>query len=181
MISKKQIITLVVVLALIGLAGIITSVNKNKNINKQNEQPVTVVDQDTNLDNLTNSNEQLANNTKTEDINSVKTKTMTDIKEFSYEVLKEGAGIVAVAKKTVTVDYKGMFLDGKVFDQGTFPFTLGIGQVVQGFDKGVLGMKVGETRKIYIPSDMGYGARGAGATIPPNTDLIFEVTLKSIQ
>ncbi len=178
MISKKQIITLVVVLALIGLAGISMSVSKNKNT--ENDQSEVVTDQDIESSDLTNSdNKLIINNTKAE--NPAKSKTMTDIKEFSYEVLKEGTGVAAVANKTVTVDYKGMFLDGKIFDQGTFPFTLGIGQVVQGFDKGVLGMKVGETRKIYIPSDMGYGARGAGAAIPPNTDLIFEVTLKSIQ
>lgn len=105
---------------------------------------------------------------------------MTDIKDFSFEVLKEGSGAEAVVNNTTTVQYKGMFVDGKVFDQGEFSFVLGIGQVVQGFDKGVLGMKVGESRKIYIPSEMGYGSRGAGSAIPPNTDLIFEVTLKSI-
>ncbi len=180
MISKKQIITLVAVLVLIGLAGISMSVNKAKNTNSNQEgEQVVNQDQNTDLGDLTNSNETLVDNKKAE--NPAKSKTMTDIKEFSYEILKEGTGAAAVANKTVTVDYKGMFLDGKIFDQGTFPFTLGIGQVVQGFDKGVLGMKVGETRKIYIPSDMGYGARGAGAAIPPNTDLIFEVTLKSIQ
>jgi FKBP-type peptidyl-prolyl cis-trans isomerase len=179
MISKKQIITLVVVLVLIAIAGIIMSVNKKTDTIV--DQQVNIQNQDTPLEELTNNSETLIDNTKAENNNSAKPKTMTDIKEFSYEVLKEGTGAVAVANKTVTVDYKGTFLDGKIFDQGTFPFTLGVGQVVQGFDKGVLGMKVGESRKIYIPSEMGYGARGAGATIPPNTDLIFEVTLKSIQ
>jgi FKBP-type peptidyl-prolyl cis-trans isomerase len=182
MISKKQVITLVVVLVLIGLAGISMSVNKTKNTNSNQEgEQVVTQDQNTDEGDLTNGNEELINNIKVETNTSAKSKTMTDIKEFSYEVLKEGTGVAATANKSVTVDYKGMFLDGKIFDQGTFPFTLGIGQVVQGFDKGVLGMKVGETRKIYIPSEMGYGTRGAGATIPPNTDLIFEVTLKSIQ
>lgn len=172
MISKKQIITLVAVLILIGLAGIIVSVNKNKNVEvEQEEVKVTNQDQNTVPDDLVKGDEKLQDNSK----------KMTDIKEFSFDVLKEGTGVAAVANKEVTVDYKGMFLDGKVFDQGTFPFTLGVGQVVAGFDKGVLGMKVGETRKIYIPSEMGYGARGAGAAIPPNSDLIFEVTLKSIK
>src|SRR5574343_472939 len=101
------------------------------------------------------------------------TKNMTDIKEFSFDVLKEGTGPEAKTNNAVTVQYKGMFIDGKAFDQGEFSFLLGVGQVVPGFDKGVLGMQVGETRKVYIPSEMGYGARGAGAAIPPNTDLVF--------
>lgn len=174
MINKKHIITFGVFAVLLILAYVTMYASKPKN--------------DQNSINQSGANqvgEPVINNQEQEKLTDGETKQeskkMTDIKEFSYEVLKEGTGIAAVANKTVTVDYKGMFLDGKIFDQGTFPFTLGVGQVVQGFDKGVLGMKVGETRKIYIPSDMGYGARGAGAAIPPNTDLIFEVTLKSIQ
>lgn len=150
---------------------------------KQNNKPAKI--NDTNIDqsqlnDLTDSDKSV-NNVADNSINNLKNKNMNDIKEFSYEVLVPGSGQTAMAGNNVTVAYKGTFIDGKVFDQGEFPFTVGVGQVVPGFDKGVLGMQIGETRKIYIPSDMGYGARGAGAAIPPNTDLIFEVTLKSIQ
>lgn len=175
MISKKQWLTLLAVAVLIVLAFISLSANK-KNSNKEIED----TDDQIKIEEVTNDQSVNTDGSNTLKDETTK-KTMTDIKEFSFDVLKEGTGVAAVVSKEVTVDYKGMFLDGKVFDQGTFPFTLGVGQVVQGFDKGVLGMKVGETRKIYIPSEMGYGARGAGAAIPPNSDLIFEVTLKSIK
>lgn len=175
MISKKQWLTLVAVAVLLVLAFILISSNK------RNDKEVDDINNEANTENTVNDQVGDTDKLKDESIKIDTKKIMTDIKEFSFEVLKEGTGVAAVAGKEVTVDYKGTFLDGKVFDQGTFPFTLGVGQVVQGFDKGVLGMKVGETRKIYIPSEMGYGARGAGASIPPNTDLIFEVTLKSIK
>lgn len=146
----------------------------------QNKKDDTVQPTAEDVQNLTNEEPASQPILKEETIKNNNKNSMTDIKEFSFEVLKEGAGQESAVNNNVTVEYKGMFIDGKVFDQGEFPFVLGVGQVVQGFDKGVLGMKVGETRKIYIPSEMGYGARGAGSAIPPNTDLIFEVTLKSI-
>ena len=82
--------------------------------------------------------------------------------------------------------YRGSLLsDGSVFDssieRGTpFEFTLGTGMVIQGWDKGLLNMCVGEKRRLKIPADLGYGARGAGASIPPNSDLVFEVELIEI-
>lgn len=96
-----------------------------------------------------------------------------------------GSGAEAVAGMEVTVHYIGMFEDGRVFDQsvgrGPFSFKLGAGMVIKGWDMGVAGMKVGGKRKLVIPSDLGYGTRGAGSTIPPNTTLVFDVELLGVQ
>lgn len=98
-----------------------------------------------------------------------------------------GTGIEATPGKKVTVTYIGALPDGTVFDasknhgDGTFSFTLGAGQVIQGWDKGVAGMKVGGKRQLVIPPDMGYGSRGAGDAIPPNATLLFEIELLGVQ
>ena len=93
-----------------------------------------------------------------------------------------GDGDEAVAGQTVEVHYTGWLTDGTKFDSShdrnqTFSFKLGAGQVIAGWDQGVAGMKIGGTRKLTIPADMGYGARGAGGVIPPNATLIFKVEL----
>lgn len=97
-----------------------------------------------------------------------------------------GTGAEAVAGKTVTVHYLGMLPDGTVFDGSKkrgqpFTFTLGAGQVIQGWDQGVAGMKVGGTRQLIIPPDLAYGSQGAGAAIPPNATLIFQVELLDVK
>jgi FKBP-type peptidyl-prolyl cis-trans isomerase FkpA len=98
-----------------------------------------------------------------------------------------GTGLEATTGKVVTVTYTGWLYSatasdnkGTQFDAGTFSFTLGSGQVISGFDQGVLGMKVGGKRTLLIPSSMGYGSTGSGA-IPPNAGLVFEVTLSAVQ
>jgi FKBP-type peptidyl-prolyl cis-trans isomerase FkpA len=98
-----------------------------------------------------------------------------------------GTGTEATTGKTVTVTYSGWLYSatasdnkGAQFDAGTFSFTLGSGQVISGFDQGVLGMKVGGKRTLLIPSSMGYGSTGSGS-IPPNAGLVFEVTLTAVQ
>lgn len=97
-----------------------------------------------------------------------------------------GTGEEAVAGKTVVVNYTGSFADGKIFDSSIprgepFAFMLGAGQVIQGWDEGVAGMKVGGKRTLVISPEKAYGERGAGAVIPPNTTLIFEVELLDVQ
>jgi FKBP-type peptidyl-prolyl cis-trans isomerase FkpA len=101
------------------------------------------------------------------------------------ETIKAGAGAEAKAGQRVTVHYVGTLTDGSKFDSSRdrgegFRFTLGKGEVIQGWDKGVAGMRVGELRKLTIPSTLGYGARGFPPVIPPNATLVFEVELLSV-
>ncbi|MBP9708367.1 MAG: FKBP-type peptidyl-prolyl cis-trans isomerase [Oligoflexales bacterium] len=97
-----------------------------------------------------------------------------------------GTGAEAMPDKTVTVHYTGMFMDRSKFDssldRGTpFKFVLGGGQVIQGWDVGILGMKVGGKRTLVIPPHLAYGERGAGDVIPPNSTLLFEVELLGVE
>ena len=97
-----------------------------------------------------------------------------------------GTGDVAVAGKTASVHYTGWLENGKKFDSSVdrgqpFSFPLGSGRVIKGWDEGVQGMKVGGKRKLTIPSDLGYGSRGAGGVIPANATLIFDVELLGVR
>jgi peptidylprolyl isomerase len=98
--------------------------------------------------------------------------------------LEVGTGAEAVAGQTVSVNYRGSLTNGKEFDssygRGPFSFRLGGGQVIQGWDEGVAGIKVGGKRKLVIPPDLGYGSRGAGGVIPPDATLVFEVELLKV-
>lgn len=106
--------------------------------------------------------------------------------ELEIKVLKEGTGDQEAKQGDfVKVHYTGTLEDGTKFDSSVdrgepFEFTLGVGQVIQGWDQGVSGMKIGEKRKLTIPPELGYGASGAGSAIPPNAVLIFEVELLEI-
>ena len=95
-----------------------------------------------------------------------------------------GDGAEARAGQTVAVNYRGTLANGTEFDssygRGPFSFPLGGGRVIQGWDEGVAGMKVGGKRKLVIPPDLAYGDRGAGGVIPPNATLTFEVELLRI-
>ena len=97
-----------------------------------------------------------------------------------------GTGDVAVVGKNVSVHYTGWLENGKKFDSSvdrgqSFSFPLGAGRVIKGWDEGVQGMKVGGKRKLTIPSELGYGSRGAGGVIPPNATLIFDVELLGVR
>ena len=95
-----------------------------------------------------------------------------------------GTGAQPQPGQTVTVHYTGMLENGTVFDssvqRGT-PAEFSVDQVIPGFREGIMGMKIGGKRKLFIPSALGYGAQGAGARIPPNSNLIFEVELISVK
>ncbi len=104
---------------------------------------------------------------------------------LKYMVMEEGTGKQAVSGKPVKVLYYGMLTNGKKFDdsfeRGTpIPFTLGIGQVIQGWDEGIALLKEGDKAVLFIPSDLGYGETGAGADIPPNAELVFYVELVAV-
>lgn len=105
---------------------------------------------------------------------------------FKKEDVVVGTGTEAKAGDKVTVNYAGTLDDGKKFDSSydrnaPFEFTLGAGEVIQGWDLGVDGMKVGGKRNLVIPPELGYGARGAGNIIPPNATLHFAVELLGVK
>lgn len=116
---------------------------------------------------------------------TVNNKKMADVTELQIEDLKVGTGAEAVAGKKITVNYTGTLTDGTKFDSSLnpgrtpFEFNLGAGQVIEGWDKGFAGMKVGGKRRLTIPSSMGYGPQGTGP-IPGNATLIFEVELLGV-
>jgi FKBP-type peptidyl-prolyl cis-trans isomerase len=104
---------------------------------------------------------------------------------LSHIELVEGTGPAAAAGQQVTVHYTGWLTDGTKFDSSRdrgqpFSFRLGAGQVIRGWDEGVAGMKVGGRRKLTVPSELGYGARGAGGVIPPGATLVFTVELLGV-
>ena len=118
---------------------------------------------------------------------------MDNVTSLQIQDATVGAGAEATAGKTVTVHYTGWLYDpkaadrhGKKFDSSRdhgepFQFRLGAGQVIRGWDEGVAGMKVGGKRTLIIPPQMGYGSRGAGSDIPPNSTLLFEVELLDVR
>ncbi len=110
---------------------------------------------------------------------------INNMDELKIEILKEGTGEEAKNNDLVSVHYTGTLLDGTKFDSSLdrgspFEFVLGAGSVIQGWEQGVLGMKVGEKRKLVIPPHLGYGASGSGI-IPPNAYLVFEVELLEVK
>jgi FKBP-type peptidyl-prolyl cis-trans isomerase len=108
------------------------------------------------------------------------------VAEVQSEQIRSGSGAEAKAGDTAEIHYVGSFPDGRKFDSSrdrgqTFSFKIGAGQVIRGFDAAVTGMKPGEIRKVTIPPELGYGARGAGSAIPPNSTLVFEIELVGLR
>lgn len=111
---------------------------------------------------------------------------------FSQTDLTVGTGTEATTGRRATVNYTGWLYDpaqpeskGRQFDtsagRGPFAFTLGAGQVIRGWDQGVVGMKVGGQRRLILPPELGYGSAGSGNVIPPNATLVFDIELLSVQ
>jgi peptidylprolyl isomerase len=117
---------------------------------------------------------------------SMSEQTTTTASGLQYVELVEGTGDSPKTGQKVTVHYTGTLEDGTKFDSSRdrndpFSFQIGVGQVIKGWDEGVLSMKIGGRRKLIIPADLGYGARGAGGVIPPNATLIFDVELLGVK
>ncbi|PIA77979.1 peptidylprolyl isomerase [Gaetbulibacter sp. 4G1] len=103
-----------------------------------------------------------------------------------YQIIQEGKGVKAEKGKTVSVHYKGQLADGTVFDSSykrnqPLEFPVGVGQVIAGWDEGICLLNVGDKARLVIPSDLGYGSRGAGGVIPPDATLIFDVELMDVK
>lgn len=103
-----------------------------------------------------------------------------------YQILQKGTGKQAEKGKTVSVHYKGQLADGTVFDSSykrkqPLEFPVGVGQVIPGWDEGIQLLQVGDKARLVIPSDLGYGSRGAGGVIPPDAILIFDVELMGVK
>lgn len=117
--------------------------------------------------------------------NSNNSNTMDNVSELKIETLKEGSGVAVKNGDKLSMHYVGTLTDGTKFDSSrdrgqAFEFVIGQGYVIQGWEQGVLGMKVGEVRKLTIPSSLGYGPNGVPGAIPPDATLIFEVELLKI-
>lgn len=142
------------------------------------------VSSEENAEDATKKKSKAQQTTKSGNKKMTRTKTVSGLE---YEVLQEGSGASPQPGNMVTVHYTGWLNkngqpSGEAFDSSfkrnqPFTFKIGVHQVIQGWDEGVMTMKIGEKRRLYIPSNLGYGARGAGAVIPANADLIFDVEL----
>jgi peptidylprolyl isomerase len=115
-------------------------------------------------------------------VSSEATTTASGLKYIDEQV---GTGESPSKGQRVKVHYTGKLTNGKKFDSSVdrkqpFEFTIGIGQVIRGWDEGVMSMKVGGKRQLIIPAELGYGARGAPPTIPPNAELVFDVELLGV-
>ena len=160
--NKKNLLVIIIIVIVIG-GGYFLLADKSSN-NLPVEEKTEEIKEEENMNNNTN---------------------VYEISGMKVEVLKEGTGEVSKTGDTVFVHYTGTLENGVKFDssvdKGTpFDFTVGQNRVIQGGELGVVGMKVGEKRKLTIPPELGYGSQGAGEIIPPNATLIFEVELLKI-
>lgn len=134
----------------------------------------------------TKENILIASNNMTEQTAGAGGEAVTTPSGLKYIEIEEGTGETPTRGQKVTVHYTGTLENGKKFDSSRdrndpFVFTIGVGQVIKGWDEGVGTMKVGGRRQLIIPSELGYGARGAGGVIPPNATLIFDVELLGVK
>lgn len=171
------IIVLIVILVVILVGGIIIYFSGNKNTDTQTQQTTETK----NVEKSINEQQPEAETKAPEN-----TESATNANGLKIEVLKEGTGTkVTKAGDGISVNYLGTLENGTKFDSSydrnqPFKFDLGAGQVIKGWDQGLIGMKIGEKRKLTIPPTLGYGSQAMGTKIPANSTLIFEVELLEI-
>jgi peptidylprolyl isomerase len=177
--NTKAVIGIIIVLGIIGVAVWLHKAPASP------AQPTTPVSTITGNDTMTET--PVVPNTpapSTVKSSIISTKTVNGMK---IETTKEGTGVAIKNGQTAEMLYTGKLDNGSVFDSTAsrgnqpFSFTLGVGQVIKGWDEGVLGMKVGEERTLIIPADLAYGAHGFPPVIPANATLTFDVTLVGIK
>lgn len=161
------------------------SVENREQNQEQSDESEVLIENDLTTENMAEETEE---NEEKEEI-SLETDSIRALEQdgLKIKVLKEGSGQQMVENNNkVTVHYVGKLINGRKFDSSIdrgkpFEFTVGQGEVIQGWEKGVLKMRIGEKRQLTIPAELGYGAMGAGRTVPPNATLIFEIELLSIK
>lgn len=165
---------------------------RSKTIAPTNESSIDVQSEINKLKENTSASNQSVVNQSSQNSTAATTNNTNDANnkpmQLEIKTTQQGTGDrVVKAGDTISVQYTGKLTDGTKFDSSydhggqPFTFTVGVGQVIKGWDQGLLGAKVGEKRTLTIPSDLGYGATGAGGVIPPNATLIFDVELVSIK
>ena len=168
--NKNLITVLVIILIILAATAIYFALPKN---NKMTETP----DQNSQVQQPAQENQQETNSTN------------FNIQGMKVEIVKQGTGEAAKTGDTVTVNYTGSLTNGTKFDSSVdpafqhvtpFQFKLGQNGVIQGWELGVLGMKVGEKRKLTIPPELAYGNQAVGSAIPANSTLVFEIDLLRI-
>lgn len=175
---------IVVVIILAGIAGIFFLSNqKTQNANDINLTPTI---NPTEIPQLPTATPAIINQQEPAASSSADmAKVTTTADGLQIQDLTVGTGVAAKSGDTVTVNYRGTLTNGTKFDSSydrNQPFTtqIGVGQVIKGWDEGIVGMKVGGKRKLTIPAALGYGSQDMG-TIPPNSTLIFEVELLGVK
>ncbi|OGH13651.1 MAG: hypothetical protein A2860_00305 [Candidatus Levybacteria bacterium RIFCSPHIGHO2_01_FULL_37_33] len=163
--TKYMFIYFLVILVVI---GVIYSLNQKKPTNPFDNSPIS-----------------LPSGEPTPQPTTPPTQAPVSITKLLIEDTQVGTGTPAASGNTITVNYTGMFTDGKVFDssEGRQPLTveIGTGKVIAGWDQGIIGMRMGGKRRLIIPADLAYGQKGAGGVIPPNTTLIFDIELLDVK
>ena len=181
-------VALVIVIGIIGFVQYDSSLEVNS-VAPGSQNPTLEAGSATSTDTGAPSADTTASTTSDQSTSSTMTPPQTASDGLKVQELAQGTGTPAANGDTVVVNYTGSLTNGTVFDSNVdpkfnhvqpFQFTLGAGQVIKGWDEGVLGMKVGEERILTIPASLGYGAAGAGSTIPPNATLTFDVTVTGI-
>ncbi|MDP2741410.1 MAG: FKBP-type peptidyl-prolyl cis-trans isomerase [bacterium] len=185
---NKNFLIIILIIILIVLAGGIYFLFQNQKTTlpeeKQNSPKDTSVESQS--DSLESSEETLSTGSEQETQQEQKINPVSyEIQGMKIDILKEGTGEASKKGDVVFVHYVGTLKNGQKFDSSIdrdqpFSFTLGENMVIQGWELGVLGMKVGEKRKLTIPPELGYGNQGAGGVIPPVSTLIFEIELIGI-